>query len=100
MQLSNIPSSRNIFPGTFNSSGLGDIWGDLMTTATTMYGQKTAASIQQSQAAQADATARIAAANAAATAAQSRPTLSTPVMLAAAAGLVGVLLIMRKRRAA
>lgn len=102
MQLSNIPSARNIFPGTFNSSGMGGLsgdWGDFLSTVTTMYGQKTAASIQQSQAAQADATARIAAANAAATAAQSRPALSTPVMLAAAAALGGVLLFMRKRRA-
>jgi hypothetical protein len=99
MQLSNTQSSKLLPSETFRDSGMGDIWGDLMKTATTLYGQKTSASIQQSQAAQADATARIATANAAATAAQQRPALSTPAMLTAAAVLAGALFFMRKRRA-
>jgi hypothetical protein len=99
MQLSNTQSSKSLPSNTFKSSGMGDIWGDLMTTGLTAYQEKTKATIAQSQAAQADATARIAAANAAAVNAQSRPALSTPVMLAAAAGLAGVLFFMRKRRA-
>lgn len=98
MQLSNIESSKQLFPGDLRRSGMGDIWGDLMTTATNLYGQKTAASIQQSQAAQADAQARIAAANAAALAAQKRPAI--PMMLGIAGGLGVLLLIMRRKRGA
>lgn len=100
MQLSNIPSKNNLFPGTFRSSGLGDLtWSDLMSTVSTMYADKTKASIQQSQAAQADAAARIATANAAALEAQKNASkISTPVMLTVAVALAGALYFMRKRQ--
>lgn len=97
MQLSNIPSSRMFPSNTFKQSGMGDIWGDLMTTGLALQTQRTQASIAQSQAAQADAAARTAAAQAAAINASKSSGLSAPVMLGVAAALGGVLFIMKRR---
>ena len=83
-RMGNIRSSV-MFPEQRND--LGDIWGDLMTTAVGVYGQQTQRTIAQSQAAQADAAARIAAANAAAAQAATptfSPWLLLPVGLGAA----------------
>jgi membrane-bound inhibitor of C-type lysozyme len=100
MQLSNIQSSKSLPSGSFRSSGMGDIWGDLMTTGLTAYQDKTKASIAQSQAAQADATARIAASNAAAINAQKNASSISPTMIVAGvAAAAGLFFFMKKRRA-
>lgn len=99
MQLSNIPGGRLLPSSTFNRSGMGDIWGDLMNTASGMYSQKTAASIQQSQAAQAQAQAAAAQAAAAATSSLTRPGSVSPVMLIGGAVVLGaVLFVMKKKK--
>lgn len=79
---------------------MGDFWGDILSVTSDAYKEKQAASIAQSQASIAQSQALAAQANAAAVAAaQRRQLFSTPVMLAAAAGLFGLLIYMRKRRA-
>jgi hypothetical protein len=100
MQLSNIESSKLFPSNTFRSSGMGDIWSDLMTTGLAVSQQRTAANIATSQAAQAAAAARIAEAQAAQAAASQPRSIPTPVMLAAAAALAGVLFFMRRKRRA
>jgi hypothetical protein len=102
MHLSNIESSKQLFPGDFRQSGLGDIWSDLMTTASDMYAKKTAATIQESQANQAIATANIAAANQAALAAQQQQSskFSTTAIIVAALAAGGIWLYMRKHKKA
>jgi len=96
MQLSNIPSSKLLPPSSFRASGMGGIWSDLMTTGLTAYGQKTNATIAESQAAQAQAQAAIAAANAA-SAQASKPSIFTlPVIAALGAGVV--IMVLKRRR--
>lgn len=101
MQLNNIRSTR-LFPSdTFKESGMGevgDIWGDLMTSVVAYTGQKSAVQIQQSQAAQADAVARTAAAQAAIIASSKGAGSMSPVVLIGGAVALGGLLFFLKRR--
>lgn len=101
MQLSNIPSNLLNNPGTnLRRSGLGDIWGDLMTATSNYFGNQTAQTIASSQATQATAAAQIAAANAAAAQAAAKRDTTTPLMIGGIA-LAGLFIFMRmkKRRA-
>lgn len=101
MQLENVSSSI-MFPSMTGNgsdgslSGMGDIWSDIMTTGMELTNARSKVSIAQSQAAQADAQAREAAALAAGQKKSSMP--STTMMLAAAGGLGLLLVIMKMKR--
>jgi hypothetical protein len=97
MNMGNIPS-EGLIRGPLSRSGMGDIWGDLMTTAVTAYGDKTQASIAQSQAAQAQAQQAAAAANAA-TLARAKQSQGLPwyVMAGLAVAGVGAIWYLKRR---
>lgn len=96
MNVGNMPTTIMNNPSSFEQSGMGDIWSDLMTAGNNYMQADTAKSIAQSQASQAAAQAQIAASQARASGFKMP---STPVMLALAGGLAALLMVMRRRRA-
>lgn len=97
MNMGNI-TTQPLIKGPLAESGMGDIWGDLMTTTANAYSQRQAASIAQSQAAQAQAQAAAAAANAATLAAASKPKMNTIMMVGLAVVGVGLVWFLKRRK--
>lgn len=96
MKLSNIPTGRMIQPSSLRKGGLSGIWSELMTAGVTAYGQKTNATIAQSQAAQAQAQAQAAAATAVAAQSGTTSPFTMPAVAALIAGVV-IMVVMRRR---
>jgi len=97
MYIGNLPSIKLLPSTTFDRSGMGGIWSDIMTAGVDVYKQKTAASIASSQADQAAALARTAAANAAAISA-SRPSIFTMPVVLGGVAVVGLVAFLKLRK--